>query len=157
MSNWIKVEMSLLSIFIQFDIDQFYSRISENLLIQASIWALQFVNISDEEKNIILSTKKNLLYSEGEAWVKKGEGEPWDITMGSWDGAEVCDLIGLFSLSKCQDLGLNIGLYRDDGLAQCKKRPQQVENVKKTLCQIFRNLGLKISVEAIKKIVNLLK
>ena len=103
-----------------------------------------------------MSTKKNLLYSEGDPWIKKGEGEPWDVTMGSWDGAEVCDLIGLYSLSKCQDLGLNLGLYRDDGLAECRKRPQQVENVKKKLCQIFRDMGLKISIEANKKIVNFL-
>ena len=78
------------------------------------------------------------------------------MTLGSYDGAEVCDLIGLYSLSKCQNLGLNVGLYRDDGLAECKKRPQQVENVKKQLCQIFRNMGLKITVEANKKVVNFL-
>ena len=100
---------------------------------QALDWALQYVTISNEDRKIILATKKNLPYSNGEAWTKKGEGESWDVTMGSWDGAEVCDLIGLYSLSKCQHLGLNVGLYRDDGLAECKKRPQQVENVKKTV------------------------
>ena len=141
---------------IQSDIERFYPSISEDLISQALDWALQFVTITDKERKIILSTKKNLLYSEGEAWVKKGIGEPWDVTMGSWDGAEVCDLTGLFLLSKCQDLGLNLGLYRDDGLCQCKKRPQQVENIKKQLCQIFRNFGLKISVEANKKIVDFL-
>ena len=37
--------------------------------------------------------------------------------MGSFDSAEVTDLVGLFLLSKLQGLGVTIGLYRDDGLA----------------------------------------
>ena len=66
------------------------------------------------------------------------------------------DLTGLYTLSKCQNLGVNLGLYRDDGLGECQKRPQQVENVKKKLCQIFREMGLSISIEANKKVVNFL-
>ena len=40
-------------------------------------------------------------------------------TMGSYDGAEVCELVGLFILNDlCNEYGKdNIGLYRDDGLA----------------------------------------
>ena len=87
--------------------------------------------------------------------MKKGD-KTWDVTMGSWDGAEVCDLTGLYLLSQCQNLGLNIGLYRDDGLGVCQKRPQQVESIKKSLCQIFRENGLKITLEANKKVVNFL-
>ena len=38
--------------------------------------------------------------------------------MGSYDGAEVCELIGLFILNTLQDrFGKDVGLYRDDGLA----------------------------------------
>ncbi len=39
--------------------------------------------------------------------------------MGSYDGAEICELVGLFILNKLgQKFGKeNIGLYRDDGLA----------------------------------------
>ena len=40
--------------------------------------------------------------------------------MGSLDEAEVCELVGLFALSKLNekcDNNKNIGLYRDDGLA----------------------------------------
>ena len=42
--------------------------------------------------------------------------------MGSYDGAEVCGLVGIFMLSlisnKCSPN--NIGIYRDDGLAALK-------------------------------------
>ena len=37
--------------------------------------------------------------------------------MGSYDGAETCELVGGFLLSQLQNLDVDIGLYRDDGLA----------------------------------------
>jgi len=42
--------------------------------------------------------------------------------MGSYDDAEVCELVGLFILNDlCNIYGKeNIGLYRDDGLAVFK-------------------------------------
>ena len=42
--------------------------------------------------------------------------------MGAYDGAEICELVGLFILFKFQQLNKirNSGLYRDDGLAVVK-------------------------------------
>ena len=42
--------------------------------------------------------------------------------MGAHDGAEICELVGLFILFKFQELNKirNFGLYRDDGLAVVK-------------------------------------
>ena len=39
--------------------------------------------------------------------------------MGSFDGAEVCELVGLYALNKLREQfgNSNIGLYRDDELA----------------------------------------
>ena len=39
--------------------------------------------------------------------------------MGSYDGAEICELVGLFILKQLGKTfgNKNIGLYRDDGLA----------------------------------------
>ena len=54
--------------------------------------------------------------------MKKGGGS-FDVTMGASDGAEVCELIGIYMLyliGKKYD-SKNIGLYRDDGLAVFKK------------------------------------
>ena len=76
--------------------------------------------------------------------------------MGSWDGAEVADLVGLFLLSQLEDLHLNIGLYRDDGLAVCNLSERQAELTKKRLCRIFKENGLNITAEANKKNVNFL-
>ena len=51
--------------------------------------------------------------------MKKDVEELFDITKGSFDGAEVCELVGLFMLNKLNELVTNgsVGLYRDDGLA----------------------------------------
>ena len=64
--------------------------------------------------------------------------------------------MGLFLLSQVKGLNLNCGLYRDDGLGVTTQRPQQVENMKKRICQIFRENGLNLTIEANKKVVNYL-
>ena len=76
--------------------------------------------------------------------------------MGSWDGAEVCDIVGMYLLSQLGDINLNIGLYRDDALAVSALTPRQNELAKKKLCQIFKANGFNITIEANKKSVNFL-
>ena len=76
--------------------------------------------------------------------------------MGSWDGAEVADLVGLYLLSQLADLNLEIGLYRDDGLGACNLPPRQAELEKKKLCKIFSENGLNVTAEANLKTVNFL-
>lgn len=52
----------------------------------------------------------------------------FDVTMGSYDGAQACELIGLYMLSKLTPLlKSSVGLYRDDGLIACNATPRQVE------------------------------
>ena len=75
----------------------------------------------------------------------------FDVTMGSFDGAETCKLVGLFLLSQLSHLDVNVGLNRDDGLATCTKSPKQVEAIKKEMCKIFKNNSLQITIEANKK------
>ena len=52
----------------------------------------------------------------------KKRGSLFDVTMGSFDGAEICELVGLFMLHNLANVvgAHNIGLYRDDGLAILK-------------------------------------
>ena len=77
--------------------------------------------------------------------------------MGSWDGAEACELVGLFLLSQLSHIkSIQAGLYRDDGLAACELRPRQTELVKKNICSIFQQNGLKITIEANLKSVDFL-
>ena len=77
--------------------------------------------------------------------------------MGSFDRAETCEIVGSFLLSKLTLLyDHNIRLYRDDGLAVFNKSPKEIENIKKHICKTFIDHGLKITIEANKKLVNYL-
>ena len=77
--------------------------------------------------------------------------------MGSYDGAESCELVGSFLLHLISKKYCNtFGLYRDDGLWVIKASPRKTELIKKDLCTIFNEHNLNITIEANKKIVNFL-
>ena len=89
----------------------------------------------------------------------KKEGGSFDVTMGAYDEAEVCELIGIYMVyligkkydSKC------IGLCRDDGLAVCKNVSGPTsEKIKKQLQSLFKQKGLQIIIERNLKVVNFL-
>ena len=84
--------------FISFDIVDFYPSISENLLDQALSWASNLADISDEDISIIKHARKSLLFNHGGPWIKNNNSNLFDVTMGSYDGAEICELVGLFIL-----------------------------------------------------------
>ena len=51
------------------------------------------------------------------SWVKKGNNSLFDVTMGSYDGADIGELAGLYLLNHLS-IVINksgAGLYRDDG------------------------------------------
>ena len=79
--------------------------------------------------------------------------------MGSNDGAEICELVGLFILNNLgKSFGeKNIGLYRDDGLAVIKSRSARLaDKTRKELHKAFEQFGLKITAEANLYVVNFL-
>ena len=77
------------------------------------------------------------------------------IKMGSYDRAEVCELIGIFiSLIGNKYNPFNIGLYRDDGLVAKSYRGRQSGKIKKIFEKIFKNKGLYIILNCRMNIVN---
>ena len=119
-------------------------------------WASSHTVVTEDEREIILHARRSLLYFRGSPWVKK-ENADFDVGMGSFDGAECCDIVGLFLLSQLQDLGLNVGLYRDDLLATSRLTRRQNELVKQKLTRVFAANGLEIpGAEANKKSVDFL-
>ena len=58
--------------------------------------------------------------------------------MGSYDGAKICDIVGLYLLSRLQKLNINIGLYRDDSLAVGPQPPRELNKIKDRICQVFK-------------------
>ena len=141
-----------------FDIKDFYTSIKEGLLTEALEFAKQHVTIKSKDRETIFHARKPLLYKEGELWFKK-QSNNFDVTMGSYDGAEVCELIGIFILSLIANKydPNNIGLYRDGGLAVFKNTSgPQSEKIKKTFQKMFKNKGLDMIINCNMKIVNYL-
>ena len=141
--------------FIQFDIKEFYPSIRKILLTKSLNYASKFVKISAQDKNIIFQCRNSILFNDEKPWNKKGNDQ-FDVTMGSWDGAEICEIVRLYLLSELSKLGIQVGLYRDDGLCLCSLNPRQTELMKKKLCKVFSDNGLNITVEANVKNVNFL-
>ena len=143
--------------FISFDVVDFYPSISIKLLDTALKFASSYVDITDEERNTILHAKKSCLFNTNQSWGKKTSANLFHITMGSYDGAESCELVGSFLLHQIAEKhGKNFGLYRNDGLGVVKATPGEIEMIKKDLCSIFNHYGLKITIDANKKVVDFL-
>ena len=107
--------------------------------------------------DVIFHARKSLLFDNKETWNKR-EGL-FDVTMGAYDGAEICELIGTYLLSKITqryDKG-DIGLYRDDGLAVFKNASgSRSERIKKDIQRIFHDKGLSVEIQCNKKVVDFL-
>ena len=144
--------------FIIFDIVDFYPSISKQLLLNSIEYAKTITTIDEDDIKIILHARRSILYHDGEPWIKRNGDGDFDVTMGSNDGAEVCELVGLFLLSQIHRIidKKNVGLYRDDGLGVLRNvSGPQGEQTRKKLIDIFKNNGLKIEI-SISKITNFL-
>ena len=106
--------------------------------------------MNDEVVAIIKHARKSLLFSKSDTWVKKDGDGLFDVTMGSFDGAEVCELVGLYLLHKLTSIiAMNcVGLYRDDGLAAIRSSSgRRLDKLRKDIIELFKNEGLSITIE----------
>ena len=145
--------------FASFDIDSFYPSTTESLLSKAISFAKNYTTISDRDIDIIMLCRKSLLFDNETAWTKKNHSSMFDVTMGSFDGAEVCELIGLFLLNNLSEKygKNNVGLYRDDGLVLLRNASgSQSERTRKDITREFKKQGLNISISTNQKICNFL-
>ena len=79
--------------------------------------------------------------------------------MGSFDGAEICELVGLYIQSKLEKIlpKLNFGLYRDDGLALLRNlNGQETEKVRKNIIRVFKDIAFSLEIETNLKEVDFL-
>ena len=71
--------------------------------------------------------------------------------MGSYDGAEICELVGLFLLHELSTIipKLLAALYRDDGLAILRNSSgPNTDRIKKRITKLFQKHNLKITIES---------
>ena len=134
--------------FIQLDIKEFYPSITEEALNKAISFANEHITIPDDNIRIIKHCRKSLLFNKDEAWKKKSKSN-FDVTMGSYDGAQVCELVGLYILSLLEEFicQQDVGLYRDDGLIVVKKlNGKQTDQLRKDIIKCFKTVGFKIDI-----------
>ena len=141
------------SSFINFDVEKFYSSISEKLLIDANSYAKSLIDITEEEYLIIMHSRKKLLSRNSEPWVD------FDVPMECYDGVEICELVGSFILNQLGPvIGKNdIGLYQDDGLGIFYRISKpMIERKEKLIVKTFKKCGLAITIQCNLKSVNFL-
>ena len=79
--------------------------------------------------------------------------------MGSYDGAKICELVGIYILSRLSNIidKNDCGLYRDDGLLVLRNaNRQKIDRIRKKVIQLFKGSGFLIDIETNLKIVNFL-
>ena len=101
----------------KFDVVDFYLSVLESILWKTLRFTKNYTVIEQESLCIIIHSSKSLLFCDSDTWIKKGN-HMFDVTMASFDGAKVCQLLGLLLLHEIKyPFGCNsVGLCRDNGL-----------------------------------------
>ena len=106
-----------------------------------------------------MHSRKTLLFNNGEPWIKKGDEEDFDVSVGCLDGAEVCELTGTYLLHQLIDVipKEDLGLYRDDGLGTIyNSSGPEIERIKKQIVRTFKINGLSITIKTNQKTADFL-
>ena len=99
--SWFKnINKKKKSSLLNFDVENFYPSISVKRLIDAINFAKSSANITERDLSIIMQSRITLLFQNSEPWVKKFGNENFDVPMGCYNGAEICELVDSFILNK---------------------------------------------------------
>ena len=134
--EWFKrIEQKHLYKFIMFDIKDFYPWTQDELLNKGLRFAQEYIDVTSKDTEIIYHARKSLLFDGNDTCMKNQSGF-FDVTMGVYDGAEVCELVGTYMLSFISKnySKKDFGLYRDGGLGVVKnKSGLETEKIKKNI------------------------
>ena len=139
--------------FVKYDVDTYYPDISAGLFKKALEFGRKYVDISENEEKVLWHARRGFTVWKKEVWAKIKESE-FDVAIGSPDGAEVAEFVGLYLLSKVSKILPESGLYRDDGAGLTKATGPQVSRLEKKLHATFKEEGLKITTEVNIKSIN---
>ena len=81
------------------------------------------------------------------------------MAMGIYDGAEICELVGIYILTRLATIikKSDCGLYRVDGLVILRNvNGQQIDRTRKNIIKIFKDVGFSIDIETNSKVVDFL-
>ena len=134
------------------------NKITEEILDTAMTFTRSHGDISNVELRTIKHCRKSLLFSNNEAWKKKSTDSSFDVTMGSYDSAEICELVGIYKLKNRKTSKDDIGLYHDDGLILLRElNGQQTDKFRKNIIKVFKSIRFQIEIETNLHEVNFLE
>ena len=145
--------------FIQFDVKEFYPSIAENILRQTFKFSKQHTNIDKNDLRIINHCRKSLLFSDNKTWKTKTTDSCFDVTMGTSDGAKMCELVQVYIQSKLKETlpKSSFVQYRDDGLALLRYlNGKETDKVRKNIIRVFKDIGFSLEVKTNLKEVDFL-
>ena len=90
----------------------------------------------------MMHSRKTLLFHGSKPFIKREGNENFDVPMGCFDGAEVCELVGTYILSQLNTVleNENVGLYRDDGLGIYRNiSGLEIERKRKAIVLVFKD------------------
>ena len=108
------------------------------------------MDIDDHKIRTIKHCRKSLLFHNNVAWKKETTTSCFDVTMGSYDGVEVCELVGTFILSKLGNIigKKNTGLYHDDELVVLwNMNARGIDKIRKIIIKIFKDVGSQLEIK----------
>ena len=146
-----KIQDKSTKYFVKFDIKDFYPSIKASNIENALDFAASFTQVTTSDREIIMHTCKTLLFHDGSAWTKRNTSGSFDVPMGSFHGAELCELIGLFLLDATKNIFPtgDCGLYRDDGLGVVKKTAaRNLTTLERSIRNVFKSAGFEITIES---------
>ena len=127
---------------------------------KAIIHAKSFVTIIKEEVNTVIHSQNSLFFNNTSLWIKREDDPDFDVTMSSFDGADICEPVDVYILKVFgQKYGKErVGLYRDDILVSFETvSGRQAEKINKDVIKIFKEeFNTNIASETKLKIINFL-
>ena len=137
--------------FVNFDIKNFYPTIKRKHLIDAINFSNSYSRFTEFEIETIMHTCKSVMFYDNNMWKKTNSNDNFDVPMGSFHGAEICDLVGLYLLHNLSTI-INIesiGLYRDDGLAVINQtNKSNICKIKNKITRKLADIGFDITISA---------
>ena len=153
-----KIKDKKRSTFVQFDIIEFCPSITKELLVRSLNHAREYTDITEEEIEIILASKKSVLSDSRRCWVKC-HVDSFDVPMGAYDSAQVADLVGIYILDTLGRIvnWEQVELYWDDGIIYIPdSNGPKTSSIQKKIIRAFKLLGLRIQIASNLKIVDFL-
>ena len=131
---------------------------NKNLLIDSINYARKYIDITNEQYEIILACRKTVIKNNDSTWVKNGL-ENFDVPMGGYDSSQVADLVCLYILNMLTRIisHQQAGLYHVDGLIYIPNSNGPLSSsIQKRIIRAFKFLGFGIEISSNIKIVNFL-